>query len=98
MMTSVLIEWRWMHAAVAATVLILRMLAQAQAPTPLPETTVAPPPAARGKSTISMMKEENKGKGATGITTAAPHVADCWGRGNSRLLRRRGGTKTVPAV
>ncbi|MFZ1170466.1 MAG: hypothetical protein WAO01_04620, partial [Bradyrhizobium sp.] len=36
-------------------------------------------------------------RGAAGITTAAPHIAGQWGRGDNRLRKRRAGGKIVPA-
>jgi hypothetical protein len=42
-------------------------------------------------------RETNKKQGAAGITTAAPHIAGQWGRGDNRLPGRRTGPKVVPA-
>jgi hypothetical protein len=37
-----------------------------------------------------------KKRGAAGITTAAPHVAGQWGRGDNRLSKRRTSAGVVP--
>jgi hypothetical protein len=37
-----------------------------------------------------------KSGGAAGITTAAPHVAGQWGRGDNRLSKRRTSAGVVP--
>jgi hypothetical protein len=50
----------------------------------------------RARAANNFISQRDKKQGATGITTAAPHVAGQWGRGEDRLPELRGRSRVVP--